>query len=130
MSYFVEQATRPEQPKKETAQEAQAKQIAAQQRLKQEAEAREKMMKALKEHAQAAQKAAKGSNRPINPTAPTPPSGKSVAAGALDISEDWFKKRKPGEQGIRQLEESAKQNETTPPAPVPSPRTAPAVPTR
>ncbi len=131
MSYVVERAGKPEPPKQPTAQEAAAQRKAMEERMKQEAEARKKMLQAIKVSQQAAKKGAKAGKpgeRPINPTAPPPGKTKNtVPPGALDISEDWFKKRKPGEQGIRELEK-AQQEQQTAPTPSPSPKLAPVQP--
>ena len=125
MSYVVEQAGKPEPPKKPTEQEALQRQREMQERMKKEAEARQKMLETIKK--QQAQK--RSGKRPVNPTAPEPPKGKNtVPPGALDISEDWFRKRAPGEAGIKELEEKSKQEE--PVVAPPPPRMAPATPIR
>ncbi len=122
MSWVVERAGKPEPPKTPTAQEAEARQKAMDERMKQENAARAKMMEGLKNSAEARKK---GGKLPINRTAPEPPKAEKgkLPAGALDVTGDWFKKRKPGDVGLDQL---AKENAEEPPAPQPPPQMAPA----
>ncbi len=123
MSYIVRQAGKPEPPKPPEMTEAE-RQKATQERMRQEAEARKKMIEQAQkmQQQQAAQQSASGKPagkpgaRPVNPTAPEPPKN-TVPPGALDISEDWFRKRKPGEQGISELEQQQQEQQKHQPAP-------------
>lgn len=113
MSYVVEQAGKPEKPKQPTAEEMHQHEREMQERMKQQEEARKKMLETIKQQQEKGGKkvaAEPEGKRPINPTAPEPPKGKNpLPAGALDITEDWFRKRKPGQAGIKELEELSKQ---------------------
>ncbi len=123
MSWVVERAGKPDPPKTPTAQESEARQKAMNERMKQEQASRAKMMQSIKSSAEARKK---GGKLPINRTAPEPPKpakGK-LPAGALDVTGDWFKNRKPGDAGLEELE---KQNAEEPPAPQQQPKPAPAV---
>ena len=130
MSYVVEQAGKPEPPKKPSEQEAHQHQKEMEERMKKEAEARKKMLETIqKQQSQKSGGTGGSGKRPVNPTAPDPSKTKNtVPPGALDISEDWFRKRAPGETGIKQLEERAKQEQ--PAVAPPPPRLAPATPVR
>lgn len=128
MSYVLEKSTKPEPPKPPSAKEIAEQQKRMQEQMKQQAEARKKMVEAARKQAEAAKRAAQKGTRPINPTAPEPPKAKNtVPPGALDISEDWFRKRRPGAEGLKELQKKAQQQ--TPVVP-PPPSIAPAVPVR
>jgi Na+-transporting methylmalonyl-CoA/oxaloacetate decarboxylase gamma subunit len=124
MSWVVERAGKPEPPKTPTAEEAAARQQAMAERMKQEQASRAKMLQSIK----ASQKAhAAGGKQPVNPTAPEPPPPpkgvkNKAPAGALDVTGDWFKERKPGDVGLKELEQESSQE---PPAPAPPPKLAP-----
>ncbi|MBM3496911.1 MAG: hypothetical protein FJX72_21710 [Armatimonadetes bacterium] len=130
MSWVVERAGKPEKPKPPTAEQNAAREAAMKQRMAQEAESRTKMMAGIKDAAGGKGKGEKGKpgQRPVNPTAPPEMDQKGgkkqLPAGALDISGDWFKTRKPGDHGLAQLEKEAAAN---PPAPAPPPKLAPTV---
>ena len=123
MSWVVERAGKPEPPKTPTAQESEERQRAMNERMKQEQAARAKMMESL---TQPASERKKGGKRPVNATAPEPPKQEKgkLAPGALDVTGDWFKNRKPGAAGLNQLET---ENAEEPPAPQPPPKPAPAL---
>lgn len=139
MSYVVERAGKPDAPKASPQQTAEAQKKAMEERMQQEKAQREKMVAAIKAQADAKGGKKPGTpdgkqgdvinGRPVNPTAPPMMSGgkNTLPAGALDISEDWFKKRKPGHEGIKQLETEAA---TTPPPVSPPPSAAPGMPPR
>lgn len=127
MSWVVERAGKPDPPKTPTAEETAAREAAMKERMEQEAASRAKMMESVRAQTQGKKPgtAKDGSESPVNPTAPPEPpkDGKSkLPAGALDITGDWFKNRKPGDVGLSQIE---KEQSEEPPAP-PAPKLAPA----
>ncbi|NLH99730.1 MAG: hypothetical protein GX446_09610 [Chthonomonadales bacterium] len=127
MSWVVERAGKPDPPKTPTAQENAAREAAMKQRMEQEAASRAKMMESLKNQTSAKKGGVETATgkRPVNPTAPPePPKTGKLPAGALDVTGDWFKNRKPGDVGLSQLEQEAAEE---PPAPQPPPKPAPAM---
>ncbi|NUQ71520.1 MAG: hypothetical protein HUU17_11980 [Chthonomonadales bacterium] len=114
MSYVVQNAGKPEPPKKPSEQDVKAREQAMKQRMEEQSASRKRMTEAMKARQQAQAKAGQGrpgrEKRPVNATAPTPPKPQgAVPAGTLDIADDWFRTRKPGEQGIKDLEKKARE---------------------
>ncbi len=113
MSYVIERAGKPDAPKIPPQQQEAAQKQAMKQRIEQEAASRKRMMTAIKARAgvNAGQKPGPGRQRPVagGVTEPEKPKN-TLPAGALDISEDWFKKRQPGQQGIKELEKQSSQS--------------------
>src|SRR2546426_4995056 len=70
---------------------------------KQTEERDKKMMEAMKQHkAEIAAKAAKG-EKTAPEKAAAPKKRPKVTAGSMDISNDWYKRRQDGEQGLKQV---------------------------
>jgi Na+-transporting methylmalonyl-CoA/oxaloacetate decarboxylase gamma subunit len=131
MSYVVERAGKPEPPKPPTAEQTKAREQAINQRKKEDAASRARMMESIKSAAGDKGAKAPGGKRPVNETAPRPPDPKggkkNLPVGALDISGDWHKQRKPGDAGITEMEKEAAKN---PAPPAPGPKLAPTTPSK